>query len=180
MDNYEEIGKKKIVGLRIIAILSIILYSLVLLYGISSSFEEVYNSGVDFALSIFFLYLIFFGGFLALSIIGLIGLNARRSYAIPVNRAVLILFSFWVGIIPIGLILLIIFWPRLKDSDVKEYLNYHKFLYSPQISKDDYFDSKMLQDEETKNYKYCYFCGEKIPDEAIFCKKCGKKQNKDL
>ena len=180
MDNNEEIVRKKIVGLRVIAILSIVLYSLVLLSGIFTSFDEAYYYGAGSGLGVFFVYLIFFSGFIALSIIGLIGFNAKRSYAIPVNRAVLILFSFWIGIIPIGLILLIIFWSRLKDNDVKAYLNYPEFSYSSQTKKNNYLDSKVLQDEKQKNYKYCYFCGEKIPDEAIFCKKCGKKQNKDL
>ncbi len=177
MNSDEEIGRKKIVGLRVIAILSIILYSLILLSGIFSSFDEAYYYGVDSGLGVFFIYLIFFGGFIALSTIGLIGFNTKRSYAIPVNRAVLILFSFWIGIIPIGLILLLIFWSRLKDNDVKTYLNYPGFLYSSQIKKNNYL---VPQDEKQKNYKYCYFCGEKIPDEAIFCKKCGKKQNKNL
>ncbi|NQT66360.1 MAG: hypothetical protein HQ569_02140 [Actinobacteria bacterium] len=56
MDNNEEIERKKIVGLKVIAIVSIILYSLILLSGIFSSFDEAYYYGVDSGLGVFFVY----------------------------------------------------------------------------------------------------------------------------
>jgi len=179
MNNNERIGRKKIVGLKVIAILSIILYALVLPSGIFTSFYGAYYYGAGSGLAIFLIYLTFFGGFIVLSIIGLFGFNARKSYAIPVNRAVLILFSFWTGIIPIGLILLLIFWPRLKDIDVKIYLNYPGCTsgdiftqhYKEQINKP--LETQLYND----SFQYCFFCGEKLPEEAIFCKKCGRKQN---
>ena len=166
MDTVEFEGNRKIVGLKVIAILSIVLYSLVIISVFS--YADV---------AVFFVYIIFFGGFIVLSSIGLASLNRRRSYAIAVNRAVLILFSFWTGFIPIGLILLLIFWPRLKDIDVKIYLNYPGTAYGYNAT------NSNLTKEETKLpisqnlNKYCYYCGEKIPEESIFCKKCGKKQD---
>jgi hypothetical protein len=111
---------KQLYGIKVIAILSIILYSIFLLYGLSN--YDLYDP--YYAFGIAFLNLIFFGGFIFLSSIGLFGLNRRRSYAIPVCRAILILFAFWTGLIPIGIIILAIFWSRLKNPSVKKYLNY--------------------------------------------------------
>ncbi len=36
-----------------------------------------------------------------------------------------------------------------------------------------------IKEKKLISIKYCYYCGEKNPKEAIFCKKCGKKQEKD-
>ncbi len=166
MDTVEFEGNRKIVGLRVITILSIILYSLIIISVFS--YADV---------GVFFVYIIFFGGFIVLSSIGLASLNRRRSYAIAVNRAVLILFSFWTGFIPIGLILLLIFWPRLKDIDVKIYLNYPRTVYGYNMMNDNLTKEKIELHKSQNSIKYCYYCGEKLPEEAIFCKKCGKKQD---
>ena len=157
---------KKMVGLKIIAILSIILYGLIILT--SFSYVDV---------GLFFLYLVFFGGLIVLASIGLVGLNRRRSYAIGVNRAVLIFFSFWTGILPTGLILLLIFWPRLKDTDVLIYLNYPGFADNKIMA--NYYKDPIIKSKETQfidnSPKYCIYCGEQIHLEAQFCKKCGKR-----
>lgn len=165
MDTVEFEGNRKIVGLKVIAILSIVLYGLVIISVFS--YADVV---------VFFVYIIFFGGFIVLSSIGLASLNRRRSYAIAVNRAVLILFSFWTGFIPIGLVLLLTFWPRLKDIDVKLYLNYPGTVYSYNEMNSNLAKEEIKLSTSQNSNKYCYYCGEKLPEEAVFCKKCGKKQ----
>ncbi|MFZ3136105.1 MAG: zinc ribbon domain-containing protein [Thermodesulfovibrionales bacterium] len=166
MESVEYEGSRKIVGLRVMGILSIILYGLIIFT--SFSYADI---------EIFFLYFIVFGGLIVLASIGLVGLNRRISYAIGVNRAVLILFSFWTGFIPIGLILLLIFWPRLKDIDVKIYLNYPGTAYGYNVMNDNLAKEKIGLPISQNSTKYCYYCGEQLPEEAIFCKKCGKKQD---
>jgi len=169
-------ANKQLVGIRIIIILSIILYSIIWISGMFRACDETYYYGAGSGFGVFMLFTIFFGGFLTLSIIGLIGLNQRKTYAIPVNRAVLILFSFWTGFIPVGLILILVFWSRFKDPLVKRYLNYG---YSDEDTNRENYKygvedatSKIVTE---KNIKYCIFCGQKLPSDALFCKKCGKR-----
>lgn len=108
-------AERQLVGIRIILVLSIIYYT-------SFCFSIFSTRDVGPIVAA----IIFFGGFIVLSSIGLKSLNHRKNYAIPLNRANLILFSFWIGFISNGLILLIIFWRRFKNPLVKKYLNYGK------------------------------------------------------
>jgi hypothetical protein len=114
------IANEQLFAIKVIAILSIILYSSILIFGIS--YYDLYDP--EYAFGIILLYIIFFGGFIVLSSIALVGLNRKRVYAITVCRAVLILFAFWTGLIPTGVIILALFWRRLKNPVVKSYLNY--------------------------------------------------------
>lgn len=173
----EEIeAKKQLVGIRVIIILSIILYSIVWISGMFIACDETYYYGAESGFGIFILYTIFFGGFLALSILGLIGLNQRKTYAIPVNRAVLILFSFWTGFIPIGLILILVFWSRFKNPLVQKYLNYRYNTEDINRANYKYKVGDRTKKEITEpNIKYCIFCGQTLPNDALFCKKCGKR-----
>lgn len=116
MGEYIEKAEKQLVGIKIINILSIILYSMVWIYGIYNAFTVAEYSDGNEGSMVFLAYTITFGVFLLLAIYGLNSINKRLSYAVPVNRATLILFSFWTGIIPIGVILLVIFWPRLNQN----------------------------------------------------------------
>lgn len=121
----ENEARKQLVGVKITVILSIAVYFITWIYGLWVAVDEAYSNVVS-GLYFFTVYTVFFVGFLVLSIIGLVGLIRRKSYSIPVNRAVLIIFAIPIYSFFIGLILLFVFWPRLKKPIVKEYLNYGK------------------------------------------------------
>ena len=120
MNKVEEIeAKNQFVGIRIILNFGFLFYIIVWFSVILIEHFTIGSERIVAGLFIVF-------PLCTLIHLGRKGLRERKSYAIPVNKANLILFSFFVGLIPTGIILLVIFWPRFDKLLVKEYLNYGK------------------------------------------------------
>ncbi len=129
--NREDIEKealKQLTGIKIIIILSLVVFCIYWLNGILISCEESYYYGAASGFGVFMIFTVIFGGLVFLSAIGLMGLNKKRAYAVPVGRAILILFSIFTGFIPVGIIVLVLFWGRFKIPLVKKHLNYQKIV----------------------------------------------------
>ena len=168
-EKIEEEGKKQLGGIIILLWIFISFLSLGLLVALGVSFTTMWEEDflVGAGLSIF--YFLFYGAISLLYIFALVGIKKRRSYTVPLVRTILVLFCFNL----VGLILvLVIFWQRMNNPYTKRYLNYIEFNTAPENIQD---KDKYIQEKIELN-KYCLFCGEEIPEEAIFCKKCGKKQ----
>jgi hypothetical protein len=105
-------------GIRIIYIISIFFYLSCISSGISFYLQDEY---LDAPLMI--LNILIFGGSIFLSSLALYAYNRKRFYTLPVLRAALALFSFWIGFIPFGWIIIVIFWRRLSLPIIKKYLS---------------------------------------------------------
>ena len=109
---------RQLFGIKVLLIISILFYLSFILYSIS-----IFESEQDyFGLIYLFLTITVFSGFIYLSSLAFYSYNRKRFYALPILRATLALFSFWVGFIPTGLILILVFWRRLSLPVVKKFL----------------------------------------------------------
>jgi len=116
MLTHEEIeAKKQLFGIKVILIIDTILFSIIFIIGVGASFDNAYNYGAVSGVFLFLANLIVYGGLTYMASMGLVGLNNRKNYSIPICRAALIL----TGLVPI-----LFFWSRLKNPLVKRYLNY--------------------------------------------------------
>jgi hypothetical protein len=128
--------------------------------------DEDFISG----LSLLIFGTMFYGVISLLYIFPLIGIKNRKAYTVPLVRTVLILFCFnLIGLI----IVLAVLWQRMNNPFTKYYLNYFDGSYEIPQGKD---NKELINNEVLKSNIYCYFCGVEIPKEAIYCKKCCKKQ----
>ncbi len=164
----EEEGRKQLGGIKILIWVILVITSIVFLFYLSLSigafFEDI-AEGFSFLIAIFLLY----GSRCLLCILSLVGIQKRKAYSVPIVRSILVLLCFNL----IGLILVLtIFWQRINNPYTKLYLNYFN------KSNQTVLNLNNVKELENNSFKYCYFCGEKNPIEAIFCKKCGEKQEK--
>ena len=165
-------GKKQLGGIEILLWILLSFLSLGFLAALSVSFTTMWEEDFYSGVGLFIFYILFYGAISLLFIFALLGIKRRRPYTIPLVRAILVLGCFNL----IGLILVLtIFWRRINNDYSKMYLNYFEFNSKSKNIQD---NNKYVQEKIQLN-KYCLFCGQEIPDEAIFCKKCGKKQEQD-
>jgi len=116
MLTHEEIeAKKQLFGIKVILIIDIILFSIAFIIVVFASFDEAYYYGAVSGFRLFLTNLLVYGGLTYMASMGLVGLNNRKKYSVPICRAALIL----TGLVPI-----LFFWSRLKNPLVKRYLNY--------------------------------------------------------
>ncbi len=114
-------GKRQLGGIVILLWVLIGMGSLGFIIGFFSSFvtileEDIYSGFV----ALIFAFL-FYGITLLLFIFAQVGIRNRKSYAVPLVRTILILGCFSI----VGLILvLVVFWGRIKNPFAKRYLNY--------------------------------------------------------
>ena len=108
---------RQLFGIKVILIMSIVNYSYAFILSLYTSYNTNSIDGV-----LLFLLIIIIGGSILISSLALHAYNHKKSYALPLLRAALIIFS--ILVLPIGLIILLIFWRRLNLPILKEYLGY--------------------------------------------------------
>ncbi|MHB8279610.1 MAG: zinc ribbon domain-containing protein [Candidatus Humimicrobiaceae bacterium] len=169
-EKIEEEGIKQLGGIIIILWILISFLSLGFLAALGVSFTTMWEEDFFSGAGLFIFYIFFYGAISLLYIFALVGIKKRRPYTVPLVRVILVLGCFNL----VGLILVLsVFWRRVNNPYTKRYLNYIEPISVP---KNVEYNNKYVQEKMELN-KYCLFCGETIPDNAIFCKKCGKKQD---
>ena len=115
---------KQLAGIKVIIYINIIFFTSWLLYYFFGYLPSSFIMYGYYYGNIFLdipAVLIIFGGISALSIATIVGFYKRYRYSLITARAILVLFCFSL----LGLILVLtIFWNRLKLQSVKDYLNY--------------------------------------------------------
>ena len=112
----EEEANKQLVGIKIIAIIGMIIWFIFWIQAVVGSISMAISYDPIEGLSMFLTLTLLFGGLISINIFGLVGIIKRRPSAIPLCRAIL-----WINA---GLIWLIMLWPRLNKPLLKWYLNY--------------------------------------------------------
>lgn len=120
-DNLKKEALKQLTGIMIIIYINIAVFGFGYFSWIISALDYRYYNGnilVDF-FSISF----FWGGILLLLILTIVGFYKGYRYSLATARVILVLCCFSL----VGLILVLaIFWNRLKNEDVKKWLHYNK------------------------------------------------------
>lgn len=128
-------GNKQLGGIRIwywvACILTAIgiIFNTIYIFSLPSLYAMYWQLGINLEqimpiriFTMFFIFSIITGLiFLTLLIIALVGIKRRRSYSVPLGRAILVLTMLNV---PIGTIIGAILWGRLRHPAAKKYLNY--------------------------------------------------------
>ncbi len=119
-------GKKQLGGIVILLWVLIGMGSLGFIINFFSSFATMFEEDFYSGFGLLIFAFLFYGVTLLLFIFAQVGIKNRRPYTVPLVRTILVLGCFSI----VGLVLvLVVFWGRIKSPFAKRYLNYFDGTY---------------------------------------------------